>query len=84
MSIIYSYPHAVPTITDTLIGTKYVENQEPATKSFSIGDIVDLVPIVSPTYTYKVFTALLTQAGGNNEQIINSGALTKGVTYYRW
>jgi len=30
---------------------------------------------------YKVFTALLTQSGGHNIQLINSGALTKGVTY---
>jgi hypothetical protein len=65
MAIVNSYPHAVPTITDTVIGTKYVENQEPSTKSFSIGDIVDLVPVVNPTYAYKVYTALLTQSGEN-------------------
>lgn len=65
MAIANSYPHAVPTITDTVIGTKYVENQEPSTKSFSIGDIVDLVPVVNPNPTYKVYTALLTQTGTN-------------------
>ena len=31
--------------------------------------------------SYKVYTALLTQSGGNNEQGISSGALTIGVTY---
>lgn len=30
---------------------------------------------------YKVFTALLTQSGGNDEQIISSGPVTEGVTY---
>jgi hypothetical protein len=31
---------------------------------------------------YKVYTALLTQGGGNNTFSISSGALTQGVTYY--
>ena len=30
---------------------------------------------------YKVYTALLTQSGGDNQQTITSGTLTKGVTY---
>jgi hypothetical protein len=30
---------------------------------------------------YKVFTALLTQSGGNDPQSLSSGAVTKGVTY---
>jgi hypothetical protein len=30
---------------------------------------------------YKVYTALLTQSGGDNEQIISSGPVTQGVTY---
>lgn len=51
MAIVNSYPQAVPTITDTLIGTKYVENQEPATKSFSIGDIVNLIDTTTVVYT---------------------------------
>jgi hypothetical protein len=34
------------------------------------------------TQSYKVYTALLRQSGGIDEQVINSGALTKGVTYY--
>ena len=84
MAIINSYPHAVPTVTDTLIGTKYVENQEPSTKSFSIGDIIDLVPIVNPTYAYKVYTALLTQSGEDDVQVINGDEaipLIIGTTY---
>ena len=31
--------------------------------------------------SYRVYTALLTQSGGDNEQGISSGALTIGVTY---
>jgi hypothetical protein len=34
---------AVPTITDTLVGTKFIEYKEPTTNSFNIGDIVNLV-----------------------------------------
>ena len=31
---------------------------------------------------YKVYTALLTQSGGDNEQIISSGPVKQGVTYW--
>lgn len=31
--------------------------------------------------TYKVYTALLSQSGGSNNQTLTSGAVTKGVTY---
>lgn len=39
----------------------------------------DVANTVKP---YKVFTALLTQSGGDNAQLIYSGELTVGVTYY--
>lgn len=35
----------------------------------------------TPALPYKVYTALLTQSGGNNSQVITSGDLTIGVTY---
>jgi hypothetical protein len=35
----------------------------------------------APAPTYKVYTALLTQSGGDNPQSLTSGAVTKGVTY---
>ena len=38
----------------------------------------DVADSVQP---YKVFTALLTQSGGDDPQTITSGILTKGVTY---
>ena len=34
-----------------------------------------------PTAKYKVFTALLTQSGGDNEDGQSEGAVIKGVTY---
>ena len=42
MAITSSYPIAVPTITDTLVGTKFIEKKEPTTNSFNIGDIIQL------------------------------------------
>lgn len=40
-----------------------------------------LVESKIPAAKYKVYTALLTQSGGDNQQNITSGILTKGVTY---
>jgi hypothetical protein len=41
MAIIYSYPEVTPTLSDTVIGTQFDESGNP-TKSFLIGDIIDL------------------------------------------
>ena len=81
MAIVSSYPQGTPTLNDTVIGTQYVENKEPVTKQFNINDIVDLVPVVYAQLPYQVFTALLTQSGGDNIEQISSGELTAGVTY---
>lgn len=43
MAIATSYPIAAPSITDTLVGTKFIENREPTTNSFNIGELVNLV-----------------------------------------
>ena len=43
MAIIYSYPHAVPTVNDMVLGTKFRENENISTNSFYISDIVTLV-----------------------------------------
>ena len=49
--------------------------------AISVADFAaQLVPPV-PEPAYKVYTALLTQSGGNNFQSISSGSLTIGVTY---
>jgi hypothetical protein len=41
MAIIYSYPGATPTISDTVLGTKFDSDGNP-TKSFPISGIVDI------------------------------------------
>ena len=38
--------------------------------------------LIVPPAPYKVFTALVTQSGGNEPQSIDTGSLTIGVTYY--
>lgn len=44
--------------------------------------VEDLVTQLTPTPTYKVFTALLTQSGGDDVQFMNDDIfLVKGVTY---
>lgn len=40
-----------------------------------------LIESKTPTSTYKVYTALLTQTGGDNTEGITGGSLTIGVTY---
>jgi hypothetical protein len=42
MAIVYSYPEGIPTLSDTLLGTQF-DYESPATKSFSIADIVNLI-----------------------------------------
>lgn len=61
MPIIQSYPRAVPTINDTLIGTKYIENQQSSTNSFNIGEIVNMAStstVSNPTAVALNSTAL--------------------------
>jgi len=43
MAIVYSYPEGTPTLSDTVLGTQFDNNGNP-TKSFSISDIIALVP----------------------------------------
>ena len=61
MAIVYSYPGATPTISDTVLGTQF-DSDGNTTKSFPISDIVDLIyPYQLP---YKSYTALLSIQGG--------------------
>jgi hypothetical protein len=66
---------SIATLDDLLIGTDVTAQNE--TKNFSIQQIIDLVP----NSTYKVFTALLTQSGGDVQDDIISGLLVIGRTY---
>jgi len=43
MAIIYSYPHAVPTINDMVLGAKFRDDEGISTNSFYISDIIALV-----------------------------------------
>jgi hypothetical protein len=43
--------------------------------------VEDFAAQIAPQPTYKVYTALLTQSGGDDPQNLNSGELTIGVTY---
>jgi len=43
MAIVYSYPGATPTLSDTVLGTQFDYDGNP-TKSFLISDIIGLVP----------------------------------------
>ena len=43
MAVMYSYPHAIPALTDMIIGSKYYEDEGLLSKSFYISDIVSLV-----------------------------------------
>lgn len=77
MGKISSYIKASSPISgaDKLIGTDSANNNE--TKNFTVQEIADFVGL-GP---YKVYTALLTQNGGDNVQQIDGGELTIGVTY---
>jgi hypothetical protein len=43
MAVMYSYPHAIPALTDMIIGSKYYEDEGLLSKSFYISDIVSIV-----------------------------------------
>jgi hypothetical protein len=51
MAIIYSYPHATPSIGDTVIGTVFKENVGITTNSFYISDLINLMDTTTVTYT---------------------------------
>ena len=48
MAIIYSYPHAVPTINDMVLGAKFKENEGISTNSFYMSDLVTLISAEIP------------------------------------
>lgn len=66
MAIIYSYPHATPTINDMVLGAKFKENEGISTNSFYISDLVTIISeeIVIPPYTVPTLQDV-TSEGGN-------------------
>ena len=50
MAIIYSYPHAVPTINDMVLGAIFRENEGTSTNSFYISDLATIISAeITPT-----------------------------------
>ena len=62
MAIVYSYPEGIPTLSDALLGTQF-DYESPATKSFSIADIVNLI---STTTVGNAATSAPTSAAALN------------------
>ena len=75
-------------------GGRYFTSVNPATTLLPIGlkDVkrddsylagtMTVESLINQIKTYKVYTALLTQSGGDDPQYIQSGGLDIGVTYY--
>lgn len=83
MAIIYSYPHATPTINDMVLGAKFKENEGISTNSFYIFELINLMDTTTVTYsdvaplTTVTLNALYPQAMiGFKVQGIDPGLLT--------
>ena len=96
MAIIYSYPSATPTTSDVVIGTLLSDDSgENPTKSFSIADIIGLVPAagtggtvtsIGLTNTDNFLTignSPITTAGDISIDLYTSGGTPSATTYYR-
>ena len=68
MAIAYSYPVALPTLSDTLVGIRYEEELGNSVKNFNVGDLINLVG--QPQLPYKSYTAIISQ-GETNAPIAN-------------
>lgn len=80
MAITSSYPIAPPTITDTLVGTKFIENKEPTTNSFNIGDLVQLVINTIDTYNSYTPTSRTLTINGTTYDLSANRSWTVGDT----
>ena len=96
MAIIYSYPSATPTTADVVIGTLLSDDSgENPTKSFSIADIIGLVPAAGTGGTVTsigltntdgfltIGNSPITTAGNIAIDLYTSGGTPSGNTYYR-
>jgi hypothetical protein len=50
MAIIYSYPHASPSLNDMVLGAKFKENGEITTNSFYIRDLINFIDTTTVVY----------------------------------
>ena len=96
MAVIYSYPQATPTASDLLIGTLTSDaSGENPTKSFTISDIIGLVPAagtggtvtsIGLTNTDNFLTisnSPITTSGNISIDLTNNGGTPSATTFYR-
>ena len=96
MAVIYSYPKATPTASDLLIGTLTSDaSGENPTKTFSISDIIGLVPAagtggtvtsIGLTNTDNFLTisnSPITTSGNISIDLTNNGGTPSTTTFYR-
>ena len=96
MAIIYSYPSATPTTADVVIGTLLSDDSgENPTKSFSIADIIGLVPAAGTGGTVTsigltntdgfltIGNSPITTAGNIGIDLFTSGGTPSATTFYR-
>ena len=82
MAIANSYPMGTPKSGDLLLGTSTPAintNEKPTTRNFGIGDVASLIN-TGFEGGYKVYTALLTQAGNTNPPVATIMQNTLGGT----
>lgn len=96
MAIIYSYPQATPTASDLIIGTSLSdESGENPTKSFSISDIIGLVPAAGTGGTVTsvgltntdgfltITNSPITTSGNMAIDLYTTGGTPSSTTFYR-
>jgi hypothetical protein len=96
MAIIYSYPQATPTASDLIIGTSLSdESGENPTKSFSISDIIGLVPAAGTGGTVTsvgltntdgklvITNSPITTSGNMAINLYTTGGTPSSTTFYR-
>ena len=96
MAVIYSYPKATPTASDLLIGTLTSDaSGENPTKTFSISDIIGLVPAagtggtvtsvgLTNTDTFlTISNSPITTSGNISIDLTNNGGTPNNTTFYR-
>ena len=96
MAVIYSYPKATPTASDLLIGTLTSDaSGENPTKTFTISDIIGLVPAagtggtvtsIGLTNTDNFLTisnSPITTSGNISIDLTNNGGTPSNTTFYR-
>jgi len=96
MAILYSYPTVTPTSADLLVGTSISsDGNENETRTFTIGDIIGLVPAagtggtvtsIGLTNTDNFLTisnSPITTSGNISVDLTNNGGTPNSTTFYR-